>query len=116
MKVGRFLSPYVRTADVKRAQTVTVAAVEEEVIGQGEDRKPKLVAYFDELEQGAVLGAKVVLSFFAEEFGEDSDDWIGKKVVMYKDPTITFQGKRVGGIRFKLVEEEGEKEEDGGTK
>ena len=110
MKVGKYLSPYVRTVDVKEPVTLVLEAVEEQEIGAEDDRKKKLVAYFDKLEQGVVLGSKAVLGFFAEEFGEDTDDWIGQTVVMFNEKSITFKGKRTGGIRFKLpeVEEGGE--------
>jgi hypothetical protein len=95
VNAGKFLSSYVRTADVKRPQTVTVDAVESEEIGTGDDRSAKLVAYFTELEQGVVLGSKAVLGFFVENFGEETDEWVGKEVVLYKDPSVTYKGKRV---------------------
>ena len=34
-------------------------------------------------------------------YGEDSDGWAGHKVEIYKDPTIMFGGKRVGGVRVR---------------
>jgi len=33
---------------------------------------------------------------------EDTDDWIGKKVIIYSDPNVSFGGKLVGGLRVKL--------------
>jgi hypothetical protein len=106
MKANRFLSPYVRSADVKAAVLLTVASVEAEELGLEDQKEEKLVAYFAELDQGAVLGSKAVLNFFVDEFGEDTNGWVGKKVIMYKDPTIEYMGKRVGGIRFRLPDEE----------
>jgi hypothetical protein len=32
---------------------------------------------------------------------DDFDDWIGKKIVLYNDPTIAFAGKITGGIRVR---------------
>lgn len=32
---------------------------------------------------------------------EETDDWIGKKIVLFHDPTITMSGKIVGGIRVR---------------
>ena len=32
---------------------------------------------------------------------DDSDAWIGKTVTLYVDPSVSFGGKHVGGIRIK---------------
>lgn len=32
---------------------------------------------------------------------DDFDDWKGKKIVLYNDPTIAFAGKVTGGIRVR---------------
>jgi hypothetical protein len=34
-------------------------------------------------------------------FGPDSDDWAGKKVVLYTDPNVSFKGQVVGGLRLR---------------
>ena len=33
--------------------------------------------------------------------GDDTDDWIGKQVILYVDPDIEFGGNVVGGLRVK---------------
>src|SRR3990172_4741253 len=40
-------------------------------------------------------------------YGEDSDGWAGHKVEIFKDPTIMFGGKRVGGGRVRDVRHPG---------
>lgn len=35
-------------------------------------------------------------------YGEDSDDWIGKEMELYVDPSVMFGGKRVGGVRVRI--------------
>ena len=43
----------------------------------------------------------------AAMFGSrNSDDWIGKKVVLYRDPNVFFGGKPVGGIRCRAPQTE----------
>ncbi len=32
---------------------------------------------------------------------EETDDWIGKQIVLYDDPNVSFGGKLVGGIRVR---------------
>ena len=33
----------------------------------------------------------------------DSDDWIGKSILLWNDPTVMFKGEMVGGLRVKGV-------------
>jgi hypothetical protein len=35
--------------------------------------------------------------------GDDTDDWIGKQVILYNDESIQFAGKVTGGLRFKRL-------------
>jgi hypothetical protein len=32
---------------------------------------------------------------------EDTDFWIGKRIVLYTDPNVSYQGKLIGGIRVR---------------
>ncbi len=32
---------------------------------------------------------------------EETDDWIGKQIVLFDDPNVSFGGKLVGGIRVR---------------
>jgi hypothetical protein len=36
-------------------------------------------------------------------FGGDTDQWIGKRVILYIDPNVSFGGKVVGGLRLRPV-------------
>src|SRR5690606_19246814 len=103
MKVGKFLSKYVRAADIKDSgpQTVTITSVEEETVGQGEDKEDKPVLYTKELEQGIVLNRSNIRILAELLESEETDDWRGKRVEMFHDPSILFKGKRIGGIRFR---------------
>lgn len=103
MKTGRFISPYLKGETIKKAgdTPVTITSIEVETLGRGEEATPKLVAYFEELDQALVLN-KSNLGILEELFGsDDTDDYVGKKVVLYFDPTVMYSGKRVGGIRIK---------------
>ena len=35
---------------------------------------------------------------------DEMDEWAGTAIVLYKDPSVMFQGKRVGGLRVKAVQ------------
>jgi len=103
MKISKFVSNYIKSADLKKPQTVTISTVEVEKF-EPKDRpaEEKLVLYTVELDQGVVLCKAAILQL-EELFGDETDGWLGKKVVIFCDPNIMFGGKRVGGIRFKAV-------------
>lgn len=42
------------------------------------------------------------LQLCAQVFGsEDTDDWTGKKLVLYVDPNVSYGGKITGGLRVR---------------
>ncbi len=50
-------------------------------------------------------------------YGSDTDDWIGKPVVLYVDPDVRYGAKRTGGLRIKPPPstEDGAVGDDGST-
>ncbi len=64
----------------------------------GEDQKT--VVYFQGLEKSMVLNWTNACTL-ADLYGDDDDDWIGREIVIWVDPTVMYAGKRTGGLRFK---------------
>lgn len=56
---------------------------------------------FDEVERDLIL--KVVNMGLLEHIfaSDNSDDWLGKKIVLYSDPNVMMGPKMVGGIRIR---------------
>ena len=78
---------------------VTIKTVAlEDMPGDGHEKRYAL--YFRELPKGLVLNATTI-RVLAKAFGEDSDDWTGKKVTLYVDPNVSFKGQVVGGLRLR---------------
>lgn len=97
MKIGSYLSKYLKAADFPAPKLLTIERVDEEDVGD----EAKLVVYFAEVEQGVVLG-KTTLAAIVDALGSDeTDDWVGYPIVVYNDPTVMYAGKRTGGIRFR---------------
>ena len=97
MRIGEaFPSNYIKASDLQgRDVSVVMADVKMEDIGS--DHKP--VLYFKGKEKGLVLN-KTNGAMISEMYGDDTEDWFGKVIVLY--PTKTdFQGKRVDAIRVK---------------
>lgn len=103
MKASQFAGKFLKAADIKVPQTITVAAVEaSEFPGkEPEDEKErKLVLFYDEGPQGIVLNA-VNLRTLIDLFGtEETDEWAGKRVQIFNDLSVSYRGSR-GGIRFR---------------
>jgi len=92
-------SNYVRADDVKQGpQKFVISGVETAELPDG---KPALQLVFDG-------GKKLTLNktntrIIAGMVGDDTDTWIGKKVVVSFDPTVMYSGKMVGGLRVRPI-------------
>lgn len=61
----------------------------------------KWALHFSELEKPLILNQTNGALIQAITGSPESDDWIGKKIVLYSDATIMFAGRVVGGIRVR---------------
>lgn len=41
-----------------------------------------------------------VIRIILDAWGDESDNWIGKRVALYREPTVTFGREQTGGIRI----------------
>ena len=102
MKIGTaFPSKYIKAADLGgKAHTLVIGEVKiEDVGGQGnEEDKPCL--YFVGRAKGCVLNRTNAMAI-AARYGEDTDAWTNKEVIVYPDTTM-YQGKMVDCIRMRV--------------
>ena len=59
--------------------------------------------YFDGDHNRPWKPSKGMVRILAGAWGRDSDNWIGKHVQLYYEPTVVYAGKEVGGIRVKAL-------------
>jgi len=100
---GKFLSNYIKPADVKSPTVLTISSAEEETFQKGKkDEETKLTLWFKEVEQGVVMN-KTNIRKLHSMFGtkDTTDGWIGKQVTLYYDPAVTYGEKTTGGLRFR---------------
>lgn len=96
-----FPSKYIKAGDCEEADLqLTIAAVKQESIGQGDEAETKFVVYFDEHDKGLVLN-KTNASTIAELHGRNTDQWIGKRISLYATE-VEYGGKVSMGIRIRL--------------
>ena len=93
---GRFL----QKEDVPDPIVVTIAGCSEEALDDG----PKCIVHFEELEKNLV-GNKTNVRFLKEAFKTTkAEELRGKKVVLFNDLNVMYQGN-CGGLRFRALSE-----------
>jgi hypothetical protein len=96
-----FPSKYIKAGDLAgKEHTLVIDKVKiEDVGGQGsEEDKPCI--YFQGKQKGCVLN-RTNAGAISSKYGDDTDDWTGKPVIVYPDQTM-FQGKMVDCIRMRI--------------
>lgn len=95
-------SKFLTRADCGPGILVTIKAIyQENVAKEGAPEELKWCVEFDEAEKPMVLNSTNGQIMAAITKSEETDDWIGHKVVLYDDPNVSFAGKLVGGIRVR---------------
>lgn len=95
-------SKFLKKEDVDAGKLFTVSGVEQHnVAKQGADEEMKWCLLFEEEDKPLVLNSTNI-QLCKNVFGsDDTDDWTGKRLVLYTDPNVTYAGKLVGGIRVR---------------
>jgi len=95
-------SKFLRKEDCGQGVLLTIADVQQEnVAKEGAPEEMRWCMYFEESEKPMVLNStngQIIAKFTGSE---ESDGWIGREVVLYHDPNVSFGGKLVGGIRVR---------------
>ncbi len=84
MKISQlFPSKYVKAADLNgKTVTLTIAKLVVEELGHGAEKERKPVLYFQKATKGLVLNRTNAMTI-AGLYGDESDDWEGKRVSIY---------------------------------
>ena len=107
-KVGQMIeSNYLKQSDVDGDITVTVSKVgQKNIAKQGDEPEMKWLVRFEEFPKPMVLNATNIKRLARACNSDDTDDWTGKKAILYVDPDIEFAGNVVGGLRIKSIPEQ----------
>jgi hypothetical protein len=93
-------SKHLKQSDVPSPIVATIAGVEMREVGTEDNAETKAVMDFKEDLKSLVLNVTNITTL-EMLYGDDSDQWIGKKIEIYSDPSIMYAGKRVGGLRVR---------------
>ncbi len=97
----RFPKRFLTKEDVGDGLTACIAALEDQEIQTGNgSTENKLVCILQD--QKPFVVNRENYDRIADLYGEDDDDWAGHWITLYHDPSVSFGGKRVGGIRVRM--------------
>jgi hypothetical protein len=81
---------------------VTIKEVaQENVAKEGAPEEMKWCCFFSECEKPLVLNSTNIQLIAAITGKQTTEEWTGCKVVLYNDPTVSYAGKIMGGIRVR---------------
>lgn len=94
-------SRFLKKDDVQKPMLVTIGDIEQvNVAPEGQPAENKWTMTFPELDKPLVLNS-TNMHIVGAVYGEDTDGWLGQKIVIYSDPNVSFGGKLVGGLRLR---------------
>ena len=95
-------SKYLTRADAGAGILVTIKEIfQDNVAKEGAPEEMKWCMGFEEVEKPMVLNSTNGQIIAAITGSEETDEWKGRKIVLYDDPNVSFGGKLVGGIRVR---------------
>lgn len=95
-------SNYLKQSDFDQDYIVTVRKIEQKNIAmEGKPADMKWLAYFTEFEKPMVLNSTNIQLMEKACRSDDTDDWLGKEIIVYTDPNVSYGGELVGGLRIK---------------
>ena len=99
LKDSKFLSK----EDVEPPVRVTIVRYDEQNVAM-EDKPERIkhTLYFRELTKGLVLNVTNGQLIQIVTGSDDFKDWIGKQIILYNDPTVSYAGELTGGIRVQV--------------
>ncbi len=95
-------SKFLKKEDVGAGALMTIESCEQyNVAKEGAPPENKWCLTFSESDKPLVLNSTNI-QLCEKIFGsDDTDAWVGQRIVLYTDPNVSYQGKVIGGIRVR---------------
>ena len=95
-------SKYLKQADVPDPVIVTVGKVGRvNIAKEGDPPEDKWAIRFKEFQKPMLLNSTNIKLLEKACGSDDTDDWLGKEVILYNDENVTFGGQVTGGLRIR---------------
>lgn len=95
------VSKWISRADVEPPVVMTIRGCTLESVSKTDTGDQRWVVWFNEHKKGLRLN-KTLIKLLEAGYGEHSEQWVGRRVKLYWDPTVQFGGELVGGVRMHL--------------
>lgn len=100
-------SKYLKQSDAPDPVIVTVSKVGRlNIAKEGDPPEEKWAVRFKEFNKPMLLNSTNIKLLEKACGSDDTDDWIGKEVILYNDENVTFGGQVVGGLRIRKQQSE----------
>jgi hypothetical protein len=99
MKVSKFLKRSDLGEDDERMFTIT--GVSEENAGTADQEDIKWALLFKEIDKPMILNWTNMQLLEKVTGSDNTDDWTGKRVLVWFDESVQFKGEMKGGLRIK---------------
>jgi hypothetical protein len=105
-KIGEMIeSKYLKQSDFPDPLIVTISKIGQvNIAKEGDAPEHKWAVRFKEFNKPMLLNATNIKLLEKACGSDDTDDWIGKEVVVYTDESVSFGGQVVGGLRVRRQE------------
>lgn len=91
-------SKFLKKEEAGEGILATIAGTEKRDVGTESEPEQKWVLLLEEYKPLVLNSTNLAL--LEKAFGsDDTDDWTGKKVVLFNDENVSFGGKLTGGVR-----------------
>lgn len=101
-------SKFLKKEDVDPPKLVTIKALRQANVAMDDQPEElKWTIFFKEVEKPMVLNSTNIQLLIKALGTDETDDWIGKQVVVYNDPNVSFAGKITGGVRIRAPKKQG---------
>lgn len=95
-------SKFLKKEDVDPPKLVTIKALRQANVAMDDQpEEMKWTVLFKELEKPMVLNSTNIQLLTKALGTDETDEWVGKQVVVYNDPNVSFAGKITGGVRIR---------------
>jgi len=100
-------SKYLKQSDVPDPVIVTVQKIGRiNIAKEGDPPEEKWAVRFQEFPKAMLLNSTNIKLLEKACGSDNTDDWIGKEVILYTDENVSFGGQVVGGLRIRKQQAE----------
>lgn len=103
MHISKMVSSrFIKSNDVEQPVLVTINGVKKtNVAKENEPPEEKYLLTFSDFNKPLVLNVTNINLCAVACKSENTDDWIGRQIVLENDPTVMYGGRLTGGVRIR---------------